>query len=54
MGHRGGGAITGCILIVCRYVDGPITGSGWLLSGGKFTAVECHYQMSRQKYHPKI
>ena len=56
----GGGAMTGCILIVCRYVDGLITGGGWLLSGGrgackrKFTAVECHFQMSCQKYHPKI
>ena len=55
-----GGAITGCILIVCRYVDGPFTGDGWLLSGGRglisgsFTAVECHLQMSCQKYHPKI
>ena len=59
-GEGGGGAITGCILIVCRYADGPITGGGWLLSGGrgaykrKFTAVECHYQMSCQTYHPKI
>ena len=44
-GEGGGGAIIGCILIVCRYADGPITGDGWLLSGGrgaykrKFTAV---------------
>ena len=29
-----GGAMTGCILIVCRYVDGLIMGGGWLLSGG--------------------
>ena len=55
-GEGGGGAITGCILIVCRYADGPITEGGWLLSGGrgaykrKFTAVECHYQMSCQTY----
>ena len=55
-----GGAVNGCVLIVCRYVDGLITRGGWFLSGGrgaykrKFTAVECHYQMSCQKYHPKI
>ena len=59
-GEGGGGAIIGCILTVCRYVDGLITGAGDFKVGGggaykrKFTAVECHFQMSCQKYHPKI
>ena len=60
-GEGWGGAMTGCILIVCRYVDGLIMGGrvAFKWGGGgackrKFTAVECHFQMSCQKYHPKI